>query len=111
MSENRESVEYLRSLPYGIYVLTPHWIRVREEVREQSEGVCDDCGVTVESLKDLNGHHLTYKNLGREQPGDVIALCRPCHRGRHPGKQDTRLTRQEWARFHEARRAAEVEAA
>jgi 5-methylcytosine-specific restriction endonuclease McrA len=64
----------------------------------------------VESPKDLDAHHVTYRNLGREEPGDVIAICRPCHRKRHPGKPDTRLTHEAWARFHEERRAAEAEA-
>ena len=111
MSEDRESVEYLRSLPYAIYVLTPHWIRIREEVRAQSGGKCADCGKTVESLKDLDAHHVTYKNRGREEPGDVIAICRPCHQKRHPSKVDTRLTREQWARFHEEGRIADAEAA
>ena len=25
-------------------------------------------------------HHRTYENLGNEQPGDLTALCRDCHR-------------------------------
>jgi 5-methylcytosine-specific restriction endonuclease McrA len=25
-------------------------------------------------------HHRTYANLGHEQPGDLTALCRTCHR-------------------------------
>jgi 5-methylcytosine-specific restriction endonuclease McrA len=31
-------------------------------------------GVTIEV------HHRTYENLFNEQPGDLTALCRPCHR-------------------------------
>jgi hypothetical protein len=31
-------------------------------------------GVTIEA------HHRTYENLFNEQPGDLTALCRRCHR-------------------------------
>ena len=31
-------------------------------------------GVTIEA------HHRTYENLFNEQPGDLTAVCRPCHR-------------------------------
>jgi 5-methylcytosine-specific restriction endonuclease McrA len=28
----------------------------------------------------IEAHHRTYENLFNEQPGDLTALCRPCHR-------------------------------
>ena len=28
----------------------------------------------------IEAHHRTYENLFNEQPGDLIALCRRCHR-------------------------------
>lgn len=30
-----------------------------------------------------NAHHLTYKNLGNEQKGDLMALCTRCHKNIH----------------------------
>lgn len=30
-----------------------------------------------------DAHHLTYKNLGNEQKGDLMALCTRCHRNIH----------------------------
>jgi 5-methylcytosine-specific restriction endonuclease McrA len=37
--------------------------------------LCSDHGEDVA----LEVHHRTYANLGREQPGDLTALCRRCH--------------------------------
>lgn len=28
----------------------------------------------------LEAHHRTYERLGREEPGDLLAVCRDCHR-------------------------------
>jgi hypothetical protein len=28
----------------------------------------------------IEAHHRTYENLFNEHPGDLTALCRPCHR-------------------------------
>jgi hypothetical protein len=30
-------------------------------------------------------HHLTYERLGAELPGDLEAVCAPCHRAAHAG--------------------------
>jgi hypothetical protein len=28
-------------------------------------------------------HHLTYARLGRERPGDLLAVCEACHGALH----------------------------
>ena len=36
----------------------------------------------------LNVHHKTYCRRGREEPGDLIVLCRNCHTGFHKKNTD-----------------------
>ena len=38
--------------------------------------LCNDGGGNTA----IEAHHRTYENLGNEQPGDLTALCRTCHR-------------------------------
>jgi hypothetical protein len=67
---------------YRAYLRSPQWaeIRKRERARagERCEFIKEDeygdgprCSVT----RNLQVHHLTYANLGREQPGDLKVLC------------------------------------
>lgn len=69
------------SKPYAKYLQSPHWQRIRGEALERSKFRCQLCAASWK----LNVHHNTYKNKGREQPEDVIVLCRDCH-SKHHGK-------------------------
>lgn len=60
---------------YDAYLKTPAWRRVRDEAIARANGRCALC----DAEGPLQGHHRTYRNLGHELPGDVIALCRRCH--------------------------------
>lgn len=65
----------LKSMPYKSYLKTEHWQHFRKEVIEHYDGKCAVCN----SEKDLNVHHRSYKNRGRETFNDVVLLCRDCH--------------------------------
>jgi len=52
-----------------------HWAKIREDALERDGRACRCC-LSDESLEI---HHLTYKNFGVEELGDVTTLCRPCH--------------------------------
>jgi hypothetical protein len=68
-------------MKYSEYISSSEWrehpVRIAElEAAGFRCRLCNDGGdgVTIEA------HHRTYENLFNEQPGDLTALCRPCHR-------------------------------
>ncbi len=64
-----------RSIDYHQYMASRQWRLKRKEVIEECHNICERCGRTpVENI-----HHLTYENLGHEQRGDLMGLCRACH--------------------------------
>ncbi len=65
-----EYIEYLKS---------HEWQKLRLELMNDAEWICEDCGGKAIEL-----HHLSYENLGFEELGfDVIPLCLACHKDRH----------------------------
>ena len=77
--ENKElyskMLNHLKTMPYASYLKTEHWRHFRDEVIKHYDGKCAVCN----SEKDLNVHHRSYKNRGRETFNDVVLLCRDCH--------------------------------
>jgi len=59
---------------YSQYLQTDHWLNFRISILSERP-VCEHCG--AKSV--LNIHHETYERLGREEPTDVLVLCRDCH--------------------------------
>ena len=76
-----DEAERLSRLPYGVYLKTVHWQRVRADALKRAGNRCALCNTS----QGLEVHHRTYENRGMERPADVIALCGRCH-GRHHGK-------------------------
>jgi hypothetical protein len=74
-----QAITALRRLPYGEYLKTAHWQRVRGLALEQAGHSCDLCGHTDR----LEVHHRTYERLGFERQSDLIVLCHDCHRDFH----------------------------
>jgi len=72
----REEAKRLYYVPYEDYLFSPHWQRTRDAFLKIIGWKCQICG-----RKDvpLDVHHNTYENLGREEFGDLVALCRECH--------------------------------
>ena len=64
---------------YEATLRSPEWHRVRRETIRQQGRRCAWCGGGGR----LDVHHLTYTRLGRELPGDVVALCPTCHATAH----------------------------
>ena len=58
---------------YKDYLKSEKWQVVRNEllIRKQNCSVCNNKNVDI--------HHLTYKNIGNEKKQDLIRLCRDCH--------------------------------
>jgi 5-methylcytosine-specific restriction endonuclease McrA len=66
---------------YHKYIGSREWREhpVRLAELEASGFRCRLCNTGAEDNV-LEAHHRTYANLGNEQPGDLTALCRDCHR-------------------------------
>lgn len=72
----------LREMPYADYLQTNHWRDVRRRALLAAHYRCQICLSAV----GLDVHHITYENLGDEQPEDLIALCagpNGCHKKQH----------------------------
>ena len=67
---------------YDEYVGSAAWltnpVRLREFEAARFQYRLCPAGVATGST--LEAHHRTYVNLFNEQPGDLTALCRRCHR-------------------------------
>lgn len=61
---------------YKEYLKSDHWIKTKRLLKKNN---CQICGFS--KLLDL--HHITYKNVGREQEKDLLTLCRFCHYTSH----------------------------
>ena len=87
--DNKGETSDMKSRPdyYG-YLQSKAWKEFRETVFDV-EDHCVDCFMSrADHLKnygrDMECHHETYVNLGREMPlVDVVPLCLDCHNKRH----------------------------
>lgn len=66
--------EALRALDYRDYLRTRHWRRTREAAIAHYGARCVLCG-----SYEIEVHHRTYENLGRETVSDLVVLCVGCH--------------------------------
>lgn len=65
---------------YQQYITSTEWFNgVRSRINQLDEGKCQRCG----SSAGLNCHHIHYTNLGYEEDGDLVMLCRECHEEYH----------------------------
>lgn len=62
-----------------IYLLSPHWIDLREKAKLQHGESCTTCG----SKRRLDVHHLNYRNIYDVSVEDLQVLCRRCHDAVH----------------------------
>ena len=61
---------------YQEYLKTEHWKKLRAKKRKRKKKrVCAICGYD----KNLETHHLAYKNLYDVKSSDLRVLCRGCH--------------------------------
>ena len=60
---------------YKEYLASPEWAERRGRVIER-----DMTCVLCDSNKNLQVHHRSYENIGRERMKDLTTLCERCHR-------------------------------
>ena len=77
-----ERVTELRAMDYRTgYLRSPEWRAQRAWLLAATGYRCGRCGRY--QRHGLHAHHLTYANLGAEEPSDIVALCGSCHRREH----------------------------
>ena len=64
---------------YRAVMASGGWRRRRAAAIRRAGRRCQRCG----SGGPLDVHHLSYRNPGRESPGDLLAVCESCHRMLH----------------------------
>lgn len=64
-----------RKVEYKEYLNGDHWKDIRLKALDRAGNRCQLCCNT----DNLNVHHNTYKNIGREDLKDLVVLCRECH--------------------------------
>ena len=61
------------------FLQSKHWAMVKVSYKRikdtKNKKNCEKCGSTSE----ISLHHLTYKNMGKETPSDLMFLCGKCH--------------------------------
>ena len=69
--------DYLNSLSYVDFLKTNYWVNIRKKILKKYGYKCALC----DNVNELNVHHRTYKNHGREHEHleDLIVLCKECH--------------------------------
>jgi hypothetical protein len=66
---------------YRDYLRSLHWYKFRVSYRRLK--TVDQRCATCNTPDRLELHHLTYANIGRETPEDVMWLCSYCHDSHH----------------------------
>jgi len=86
----RQSVQCIHGLTYSEYLKSRHWQIVRHFAMQYYGWRCHDCSEMAKpNMRGLdygrthNVHHLNYRCLWKETPGDVVVLCLACHKRRH----------------------------
>lgn len=79
LSPYKYSVFFKDFPQYKRYIKSKEWQQKKNERLKKDQQVCKHCG----STRNLEVHHKTYKNFGRESIDDLITLCRDCHEKMH----------------------------
>lgn len=80
----RQLIDLLTAMPYGDYLRTQHWQRVREDTVRRAGRTCQLCNAEGP----LEVHHRTYVRRGEERPDDLVALCAYCHEVFHEVQEE-----------------------
>ena len=62
---------------------TGRWRRLRREIMDRDDGLCQDCLPVWTMAKEV--HHVRPIENGGDpwDPANLVSLCRQCHRTRH----------------------------
>jgi hypothetical protein len=68
-----------KELYYKHYINSEKWRLFRNKIFKERGFQCELC----DNKKNLQLHHITYENFGRENDLDVMILCQDCHNLAH----------------------------
>ncbi len=71
-----EEAEEEEEFDYDTYLQSPEWHDKAEVAKRDARQRCQVCNAYN---RQLHTHHRTYRNIGKELPGDLIVLCDDCH--------------------------------
>ena len=92
---------------YNLFLKSDYWKKVRKLVLIRDKNQCQNCKHTSKicnlTVKDLEVHHLTYKNHKNElnHLEDLVTLCKSCHEYMHEPDDYDEMVEQEIARLME----------
>lgn len=69
-------------IDYYEYINSQQWYLLTLPVRQRNNKLCELCNMRYGTCV----HHRTYRNLGNEQPEDMLHVCVYCHRLIHHKK-------------------------
>ena len=69
------------------YWLSDEWAKIKCDLISEYGFKCQWCG---RETANLAVHHLTYENLGHEEPGDLVLICQSCHMKEHGIKEKSK---------------------
>ena len=75
------SIQYANN--YADYLASEHWQQLRKAAIERTKGRCIPCFCRERYTPATQVHHITYQNLGNENPWELLPVCRKCHEGIH----------------------------
>jgi 5-methylcytosine-specific restriction endonuclease McrA len=84
---------------YNKYLLSRHWLEMRNRVLERDKHTCQAC------LRNRAAqvHHLSYalyNKLGRSAAFELISICKACHAAIHP-RMEQNFTEDDFSEFEE----------
>ena len=68
-----------RKNKYRNYLDSVEWANIKLDLYQTRGKQCEICG----SKSNIQVHHKTYKNIFKEEPKDLILLCKRCHSKQH----------------------------
>ena len=77
-----------RLTKYQKYLLSDEWAKLKIDLYAHRGRWCQKCGSSTR----LQIHHLHYRNIYKEEPEDLLILCRACHRAEHSDKAKKKRT-------------------
>lgn len=80
--------ENWNKVKYHDYIKSDKWKAKRLECLKRDNYQCQKCG----TAKNLVIHHWTYDRLGNEDLGDIVTLCKNCHKKVHENDLSGRET-------------------
>ena len=69
---------------YDQYMKSPEWEEKKNQRLQIDCNCCVMCGRSIDHVRSMQCHHITYERLGNENPyTDLVTVCGSCHKKLH----------------------------